>query len=151
MWELDSHGWMLVDCGLGVWGDAVSVCLGVVWATVQWPEGVACGKDSLFGVLDRFCFSRLAEGWLLLIWRDTRDIRHWRTKIVPSFGGQTHLRTMIFIIRLQKGRHIRAAVRLAIFPIVWKMWAQISIRAPVMRSHKNYALPRLMNLVLVSG
>ena len=27
----------------------------------------------------------------------------------------------------------------------------MSIGAPVMRSHKNYALPRLMNLVLESG
>ena len=27
----------------------------------------------------------------------------------------------------------------------------MSIWAPVLRSHKNYALPRLMNLVLVSG
>ena len=85
---------------LGVWGDVVLVCLGVVWVAEQWLEGVACGKDSLFGVLDRFCFFRLVEEWLLLIWRDTRDIGHWQTRIIPSFDGRTPLSTMIFMIRL---------------------------------------------------
>ena len=109
-WELDCPGWVLFICSAGVWGDAVSVCLGVVWAAEQWLEGVACGKDSLFGVLDRFCFFRLLEEWLLPIWRDTRDIGHWQTRIIPSFDGRTPLSTMIFMIRLQKGRHICAAV-----------------------------------------
>ena len=150
-WELDCHGWVLVVCGLGMWGDVVSVCPRVVWATEPWPKGVTCGTDLLFGVLVGFCFSRSTEEWLLLIWRDTKVIGIWRNMIVPSLGGRTPLSTMIFTIRLQKGRHICAAIYAAIFPIVSKMWAQISIRAPMMRSHKNYALPRLMNPVLDSG
>jgi len=143
-------GWVLVVCSSKMWGDVVSVCPGVVWAAKPWPEGVTCGTDSLFGVLDGFYFSHLAEEWLLLIWRDTMDIGHWRTRIVPYLGRRI-FSTMIFMIRLQKGRHIHAAIRVAVFPIVWKMWAQISIGDPVIRSHKNYALPRLMNPVLDSG
>ena len=113
-WELDYLGWVLVICGSGMWGDVISVCPRVMWATEPWSEGVTCGTNSLFGVLDRFCFSRLAEKWLLLIWRNNMDIRHWWTRTVTSLGGRTHLSTMIFMIRLQKGRHIHAAV----FPIV---------------------------------
>ena len=150
-WELDCLGWMLVDCGLGMWGDAVSVCPRAVWAAEPWPEWVICGIDSLFGVLNRFCFSHSTEEWLLLIWKDNMDIGHWQTRIVPSLGGWTPLSTTIFMMRLQKGRHVHAAVCAAVFPIVWKMWAQISIKTPVMKSHKNCALPRLMNPMLDSG
>ena len=51
-WELDCLGWLLVVCGLGMWGDVVSVCPRAVWAAEPWPKGVTCGIDSLFGVLD---------------------------------------------------------------------------------------------------
>ena len=113
-WELDCPGWVLVVYGSGMWGDAISVCPRVMWATEPWSEGVTCGTDSLFGVLDRFCFSRSTEKWLLLIWRNNMDIRRWRTRTVTSLSGRTPLSTMIFMIRLQKGRHIHAAI----FPIV---------------------------------
>ena len=120
-------------------------------AVKPWPEGVTYGTYSLFGVLDGFCFSCLAEEWFLLIQRDNMDIGRWRTRIVPSLGGRTPLSTMIFMMRLRKGRHICATVLATVFPIVWKMWVQISIGVPVMRSHKNCALPRLMNPMLDNG
>ena len=76
----------------------------------------------------------------------------WRRgSIFPSVGGRTPSRTMIFIRRLQKGRHVHAADRVAIFPMVWKMWAQMSIGTPLMKSHRNCTLPRLMNAVFESG
>ena len=149
-WELVGPGWVLVDCGSGVWGNAVLRCPRIVGAAEGCPEGVACGEESLFGVLEGLCFPRLAEEWLLLIWRGVKDIGRWRSKIVPSFGGRIPLRTVILMTRLQKGRHICAAEHLVVFPIVWKMWAQMSVWAPLMRSHKNYALPRLMSPMLVS-
>ena len=31
------------------------------------------------------------------------------------------------------------------------MWAQMSIETPVMRSHRNFALPRLMKAMLDNG
>ena len=96
-------------CSLGM--------LGLVGAAEQWPKGVSCGKESLFGVLKGLCFPRSVEEWLLLSWRDTRDIGHWRSKVVPSFGGRTPLSTKIFTMRLQNGRHICATNRLAVFPI----------------------------------
>ena len=40
-----------------MWGDAVSVCTGIVWVAEPWPEEVAWRKDSLLGIL---------EEWLLL-------------------------------------------------------------------------------------
>ena len=137
-WELDCTCWVLTIYSSRVRGDVVSVCPDVVWVAEPWPEGVARGKDSLLGAL---------EEWLLLAWRDTMDIGQRLTSIFSSFGGWTSSRTMIFMRRLQKGRHVRATV----FPIVWKMRAQISIGTPVMRSHKNWALQRLMNPMLDSG
>ena len=53
-------------------------------------------------------------------------IGHWWSMIVPSFCGRTTLRTMIFMTRLQKGRHILAANQPAVFSMVWNMWAQMS-------------------------
>ena len=69
----------------------------------------------------------------------------------PSVGGFTPSRTMIFITRVQKGIHVRVADRATVFPMIWKMWAHMSIGAPVIRSHRNWALPRLMNAVFESG
>ena len=109
-----------------MWGNAISVCLGIVGVANRCSEGVACWEDSLFGVLEGLSFVLLAEEWLLHIWSEINDIGHWRSKIVPSFGGQTTLRTMIFITRLQKGRHILVANQPAVFPLVWNMWAQMS-------------------------
>ena len=57
--------------------------------------------------------------------------------IFPSDGGLTPSRSMIFMVRLQNGIHARVTDRAAVFPMVWKIWAQISIRAPVIRSHRN--------------
>ena len=74
-----------------------------------------------------------------------------RSIFFPSVGGLIPSRTMIFITRLQKGIRVRAANRAAIFPMIWKMWAHMSIGVPVMRSHRNWALPRLMNAVFESG
>ena len=149
-WELDGPHWVLVDCGSRVWGNAVSECPGIVGAADH-CLGVACWEESLFGFLEGLCFALSVEEWLLLIWREINDIRHWWNKIVPSFGGQTPLRTMIFMTRLQKGRHIFATDRLAVFPMVWNMWAQMSISAPLIKSHKNCALLRFLKPVLDRG
>ena len=108
-WELDCPGWVLFICSAGVWGDAVSVCLEVVWAVEPWPEEVAWGTDSLFGIL---------EEWLLLILRDAMDNGRWRTSIFPSPGGRTPSSIMIFMRRLRKGRHVHATISVAVFPIV---------------------------------
>ena len=120
-WELDCTCWVLVVYSSGVCGDAVSV-------VEPWLEEVAWGKDSLLGTLEK---------WLLLAWRGTMDIGWRRTNIFSSFGGWTLLSTMIFMRMLQKGRHVRATIHAAVFPIVWKIWAQISIETSVMWSHKN--------------
>ena len=50
------------------------------------------------------------------------------------------------MMRLQNGIHARVANRAVVFLTVWKIWAQISIEAPVIRSHR--ALPRLMKAML---
>ena len=121
------------------YGEAVSVCIGVA---ESWLDGVAWGKNSLLGALEK-C--------LLLAWRDIMDNGKKHASILPSVGGWMPSRNMIFMRRLQKGRKDRAAVRATIFPMVWKMWAQISIGTPVMRLHKNCTLPRLMNAMLESG
>ena len=65
------------------------------------------------------------------------DIGRGRFIIFPSDGELTPSRSMIFMIRLQNGIHARVADRAAVFPMVWKMWAQISIGAPVIISHRN--------------
>ena len=65
------------------------------------------------------------------------DIGRGRFIIFPSDGGLTPSRSMIFMIRLQNGKHARVADQAAVFPMVWKMWAHISIGAPVIRSHRN--------------
>ena len=125
-WELDGPDRVLVDWGLRMWGNAVLICPGIVGVADHCLEGVACWEDSLFGVLEGLCFVLSAEEWLLLIWSEINDIIRWQSKIVHSFGGWTPLRTMIFMTRLQKGRHILAADQLAVFPMVWNMWAQMS-------------------------
>ena len=65
------------------------------------------------------------------------DIGRGRFIIFPSDGGLTPSRSMIFMMRLQNGIHARVADQAAVFPMVWKMWAQISIEAPLIRSHRN--------------
>ena len=150
-WELDGPSWVLVDWGSGMCGNSISVCSRVVRAATRCSEGMAWCDDLPFRVLDGLCFVLSAEEWLLLIWRELSDIGRWRNKIVPSFGGRTPLRTMIFMTRLQKGRNIFTVDRPAIFPMVWNMWAQMSIWAPLIKSHKNYVLLRLMKLVLDRG
>ena len=135
VWMLDYPSWVLAVQGSRMWGNVVSVYPSVLWV------------DSLFSVVDRSYFFCLVEDWLLLFWSEAVDIGRWRTMIFPSFGWRTPSCFMIFMRRLQKERHIRAAF----FTIVWKIWAQMSIGAPVMRSHKNCALLRLMNPMLESG
>ena len=87
----------------------------------------------------------------MLAWRVIMEISRGREIIFPSVGGQTLSRSMIFMMRLQKGILVCAADRASIFIIVGKMWAQMSIGTPVMRSHRNCALPRFMKAVLDSG
>ena len=120
-------------------GEIVFVCTGVV---EPWPDEVAWRKGSLLGAL---------EEWLLLAWRENMNSGRRLSIFFPSIGGLTPSRTMIFITRPQKGIHVCAADRAAVFPIIWKMWAHMSIGAPVMRSHRNWALSRLMNAVFESG
>ena len=120
-------------------GEAVSVCTGVA---KPWPNEVAWRKGSLLGAL---------EEWLLLAWKEIMDSGQRRSIFFLSVGGLTPLRTMIFITRLQKGMHVRVTDRAVVFPMIWKMWAHMSIGAPVIRSHRNWALPRLMNAVFESG
>ena len=38
--------------------------------------------------------------------------------IFPSVGGRTPLRSMIFMMRPQKGIHVRATDRAVVFPMV---------------------------------
>ena len=59
------------------------------------------------------------------------DIGRGRLIIFPSDEGLTPSRSMIFMMRLENGIHVRVAVRAAVFPMVWKIWAQISIGATV--------------------
>ena len=138
-WWLDCSCWVLVICSSGGMGEAVLVCIGVA---EPWPDGVAWGKNSLLGAL---------KEWLLLAWKDIMDNGQRCGSILPSVGGRTPSRTMIFTRRLQKGIHVQATIRATVFLVVWKMWAQISIGTLVMRPHRNYALPRLMNAVFKSG
>ena len=120
-------------------GETVLVCTGVA---ESWPDDVVWRKGSLFGAL---------EEWLLLSWRENIDSGRRRSIFFPSVGGLTPSRVMIFITRLQKGIHNCAADRATVFPMIWKMWAYMSIGVLVMRSHRNWALPRLMNAVFESG
>ena len=46
------------------------------------------------------------------------DIGRGRDTIFPSVGGLTPLLSMIFMMRLQKGRLVRAADLAATFPII---------------------------------
>ena len=46
------------------------------------------------------------------------DIGRGRGTIFPSVGGRIPLRSMIFMMKLQKGIHVRAANRAAVFPMV---------------------------------
>ena len=57
------------------------------------------------------------------------DIGRGQLIIFPSDGGLTPSRSMIFMMRLQNGIHACVTVRAAVFPMVWKIWAQISIGA----------------------
>ena len=79
------------------------------------------------------------------------DIGRERLIICPYDRGLTPSRSMIFMMRLQNGIHARVADQAAVFLMVWKIWAQISIGASVIRSHRNCALPRLMKAVLDNG
>ena len=135
-WGPDCSGWLLVGCNSGVIRKKVMVCIGV---SDPWADVVAGVMCSLFGVL---------EEWLLLVWRVTMDIGQGWFIIFPSDGGLTPSRSMIFMVRLQNGIHARVTDQATVFLMVWKIWAQISIRAPVIRSHRNWALPRLMKAVL---
>ena len=65
------------------------------------------------------------------------DIGRGRFIIFPFDGGLTPLRSMIFMTRLQNGIHARVADRATVFPMIWKIWAQISIGALVIRSLWN--------------
>ena len=138
-WGPDYTGWLLVDCNSGVTGEIVMVCTCV---SDPWAYGVAGDMCSLFGVL---------EEWLLLAWRVIMDIGRGRFIIFPSDRGLTPSRSMIFMMRLQNGIHAHVADRVVIFPMIWKIWAQISIGAPVIRSLRNWAFPRLMKAVLDNG
>ena len=89
------------------------------------------------GMREKFSLSSALEEWLLLAWRDIMDNGWRRGSILPSVRGRTPSRTMIFMRRLQKGIHVRATIRVVVFPMVWKMWAQISIKTPVMRSRSS--------------
>ena len=110
--------------------------------TVAWADGDACVDGSHLGFL---------EEWLLLAWRVYMDIgRGWVT-IFSSDEGLTPSQRMIFMIKLQNGRIVRVANRAVVFPMIWNMWAQMSIETPEMRSPKNLALPRLMKAVFDSG
>ena len=57
--------------------------------------------------------------------------------IFPSDGGLTPSRSMIFMMRLQNGIHASVADRADVFLMIWKIWAQISTEAPVIRSLRN--------------
>ena len=65
------------------------------------------------------------------------DIGRGRFIIFPSDGGLKPLRSMIFMMRLQNRIHARVADRATVFPMAWKIWAQISVRAPVIKSYRN--------------
>ena len=116
----------------------------VDWAGVTgaWTYGVSYVGGSLLGVL---------EEWLLLAWRVIIEIGHGRVIIFPFEGGLIPSWRMNFIMRLQNGIHPRASEWAAVFLMVWKMWAQMLMDIPVIRSHRNWALPRLMKVVLDSG
>ena len=124
-WGLDCICWLLVGYNSRVIWGIVAVCTCVF---DSWAYGVAKEMCSLFGVLDE---------WLLLAWRDIMDIGRRRFNIFPSDGGLTPSRSMIFMMRPQNEIHACVADRAAIFPMIWKMWAHISIGAPVIRSLRN--------------
>ena len=65
------------------------------------------------------------------------DIGRRQFIIFPSDGGLTPSRSMIFMMRLKNGIHTCVADRVAVFPMIWKIWAQISIEAPIIRSLRN--------------
>ena len=142
---------MLVDCSSRVLENIVSGCPWIMGAGDRCSKGVACWEGSLFGVLEGLCFALSAKKMTLAQLEWHHEYWSLRSKIVPSFGGWTPLRTMIFMTRLQKGRHIRATNRLSIFPMVWNMWAQMLIWVPLIKSHKNCVLPIFMKLVLDRG
>ena len=135
-WGPDCSCRVLVVCSSRVKGETVLVHIGVA---ESWPDGMEWVNWSLLGAL---------KEWVLLAWRVIMDIGRGRGTIFPSVGGWTPSRCMIFMMRLQKGIHVHVTDRVAVFPMVWKMWAQMLIETPIMRSHRNCPLPRLMKAVL---
>ena len=135
------------DCTCGMlvcWNSGMTCEVGVVCTCVSdsGADGVTGEMCALFGVL---------EEWLLLAYRVNMEIGRRRGIIFPSEGGLIPSQRMNFMMRLQNGIHPRAADLTMVFLMVWKMWAQISMGAPIIRSQRNCALPRLMKFVLDSG
>ena len=65
------------------------------------------------------------------------EIGRGRVIIFPFEGGIIPSRRMNFIMRLQNGIYPHVADRAAVFLMVQKMWAQISMDALVVRSYRN--------------
>ena len=80
------------------------------------PMGEAWEEDPLFGDLEGFFFALSTEEWTLLLWSEYKEIEPWRGKSVPSLEGWMPLWVMIFMMRLQKGRHVLAVDHPAILP-----------------------------------
>ena len=129
---------------LAVWNPGGTDEVPVDWigVTVAWADEDAYVDGSLLGFL---------EEWLLLAWRVYMDIGWGRGIIFSSDERLTPSRRIIFMIKLQNGRIVRVADRAAVFPIIWNMWAQMSIGTLEMRSHKNLSLPKPMKAVYDSG
>ena len=135
------------DCTCGVlvcWTSGMTREVGVVCTCVSdsGADGVTGEMCALFGVL---------EEWLLLACRVNMEIGCERVIIFPSEEGLIPSWIMNFMMRLQNGIHPRAVDRATVFLMVWKMWAQISMGASVIRSQRNWAIPRLMKVMLDSG
>ena len=139
VWGSDYTCGVLVCCNSRVTCEVGVICTCV---SDSGADGVAREMCALFGVL---------EEWLLLACRMDMEIGRGRVIIFPSEGRLIPSRRMNFMMRLQNGIHHHAIDRAAVFLMVWKMWAQISMGAPVIRSHRNWALPRLMKVVLDNG
>ena len=139
VWGSDCAYGMLVCGTSGMTCEVGVVCTGV---SNLGADGVTGEMWALFGVL---------EEWLLLACKVNMEIGRWRVNIFLFEGGTMPSQRMNFMMRLQNGIHPRAIDRVAVFLMVWKMWAQISVGAPVIRSQRNWALSRFMKVVLDSG
>lgn len=115
--------------GLGSKGRGDGALASGCWEKLGAEEHLLVGAkrvrvlDSFFGALETFFFAFSTDEWTMLLCKEWMEFRPWQGRTIPFLGGWIPLRSRIFMIRLQNGRHVLAVDRLSVFPKIWKMWA----------------------------